>query len=467
MLGLSKLMLANKISRPEQFLCRMIAVLYKSFEYTDTKREDFHVKIYEIMSSFIYFYVNSGKAATKSLINSILIIFLSQIMGQSNFDYKSVFTEFQETKLEFINQFLKMICESDQDPKKPRKILFRIFKYIYFLAEFVQDETDIENIDKSLQDISFKSKRGKGNKNSNKKPNRNNLNKMDIVENNNNNNIDENESYEEAENSSQVNNNNNETEAGKALKNQGAEVKKIKIPIKIIQNIKGNIKKFLEKTKYDAQLFSDLTDEKFLKLTTMLNNCNFIGYFSSEAQEQFNEIKENEFKIDRNGIEIDLKERMENFSNYVESKREKYFGLLNTFFAFEEVVKRENIGAIIEENSLMIDDEEDNVMNAVAVNNNNITNVINHNNKRKMKANARKSAKDSENNNNKILDDIENDENESGEQSYNNINININKRRSENSNASNNNNTRRKDNKRGKIMKQVLFNDRFLFIFFL
>jgi len=128
----------------------MIVVLYKSFEFSDPKREDFHVKIYEIMSSFIYFYVNSGKGSNKSLINSILIIFLSQIMGQSNFDCKSVFTDFQETKLEFINQFLKMICDSDQDNKKPRKILFRIFKFVYFLSEYIQQNSDIESLEKNI-----------------------------------------------------------------------------------------------------------------------------------------------------------------------------------------------------------------------------------------------------------------------------------------------------------------------------
>ena len=378
------------------------------------------------MSSFIYFYVNSGKVANKSLTNSILIIFLSQIIGQSNFDYKSVFTEFQETKLEFINQFLKMICESDQDAKKPRKILFRIFKFVYFLAEFVQEETDIENMEKSVLGTSLKIKGNKG-KSSNKAKRKAKDNVMDIVV----------ENYEnentETENNIDINDINNNEAEDEAKKVAAAALKKIKLPIKILQNIKTNIKKFLEKTKYDSQLFSDLTDEKFLKVTAMLNNCDFISYFSGEAQEQFNEIKDNDFKIDRNGVEIDLKERMQNFDNYVECKREKYYGMINGFFTFEEIVKRESLGAIIEENSLMVDEDEDlSVMN-VGTGNNNITNVINSNKDGRNNAgvNARKIGNANDNNN--ILDGIK----EEGEEETNDNHKN--KRRSNNSHTANNN----------------------------
>jgi len=464
MLGLSKLLLSNKISRPEQFLSRMIAVLYKSFEFTDTKREDFHVKVYEIMSSFIYFYVNSGKAANKALINAILIVFLSQIIGQSHFDYKSVFTEFQETKLEFINQFLKMICESDQDPKKPRKILFRIFKFLYFLAEFVQEETDIENIQKSVLGMSMQNKAGKVSEgkriNKNSKANQN---QMDLVVDNNstgnNNNADnENSDSQGEENYQKINRIQTNEATDEANKAAGAAFKKIKLPIKVLQNIKTNIKKFLEKTKYDAQLFSDLTDEKFLKITTMLNNCDFICYFSGEAQEQFNELKENDFKIDRNGVEVDLKERVQNFANYIESKREKYYGLLNGFFAFEEVVKRESIGAIMEENSLMVDEDEDNGVMNLGAGNNNITNVINYNNdnnkkRNNMKINASKNMGKSTNNfsvnENNILGEIK--DQEEGHEDSNEVNHHSNnKRKSNNSNVSTNaiKNKKKENNKK-------------------
>lgn len=366
-LGLCKLLLANKISHPEHFICRMIVVLYKSFEYTDPKREDFHIKIYEIMSSFVYFYANSGKVQNKSLLNSILIIFLSQIIGQSNFDFKSVFTEFQETKLEFINQFLKMICESSQDVKKPRKVLLRIFKFVYFLAEFVHKEDDIEEIDKNkyennlnISQISKKNSRKGNNSTENKIIKNENL--MDIVDNNNN---QENENESKDENSENIVN---------SKEKNNYSFNKSKIPIKTLQNIKNNIKKFLDKTKYDAQLFSDLTDEKILKVLTMLNNCNLIGYFSNDMQEQYDELKENDFIIFRNGLEFDLKDQLKNFDDYVSKKREKYFNLIASFFAFQDIVKKECIGTILEEKSILADESQESILNTGL--GNNISNII-------------------------------------------------------------------------------------------
>ena len=164
----------------------------------------------------------------------------------------------------------------------------------------------------------------------------------------------------------------------------------------------------MEKTRYDVQLFSDLTDEKFLKVLTMMNNCDFMGYFSGEAQELFNDIKDNDFKINRNGVEVDLKERIENFSSYVESKRVKYFGLLNGFFAFEEVAKRESLGAILEENSFMVDEDQESIMNPGA-GNNNITSIVNNNNNAK-RNNTRVNARNSSianANDGRILDEID------------------------------------------------------------
>jgi len=191
------------------------------------------------------------------------------------------------------------------------------------------------------------------------------------------------------------------------------EYKKIKLTMKTMQNIRVNIKKFLEKTKYDVQLFSDLTDEKFVKIITMLNSCNFIEYFSNDAIERYYEIKENDFKIDRNGVVVDIKESIENFSNYLESKREKYYNLLNGFFAFEEIVKKENLGVIQEENSFLNDDgdeEEIYLMNKEKKSNNNISNVINGVNKdtEKNNSNNQENRKINRNNNN-YMDDEEED----------------------------------------------------------
>ena len=315
-----KILIANKITRPEFYLSRMIVVLFKSFEITDSKKEDFHVKVYEIMSSFVFFYVNSGKNYVKSLINSIMIVFLCQIIGENNFVAKTVFTDYLETKLEFINQFLKMICESDQEKKRPRKILFKIFKFVYFLLEFIQEDNEednsnnISNLEQSVNNINLKKKINETINNS----------KLDIDKRN---------------------------------------TKKYHLSLKILQNIKINLKKFLEKTKFDSQLFCDLSDEISLKFIALLNRTGGLKYFSEETIEKFKEIKNNDFKIENNGIETDIKNQIENYDNYIENKREKYNKLINEFLFFHDVIKKENVGTIIvEETSVLMEEnyEENN-----------------------------------------------------------------------------------------------------------
>jgi hypothetical protein len=296
-IGLCKLLIANKISRPEYFLSRMIVILYKSFEIKDYKQEDFHIKIYEIMTSFIFFYSKMGKNANKSILKSLFIIILCQLIGTDRLQLRSLFNDFQETKVEFINTFLKTICDNSQDIKFPRKILFKIFKFIYFLNEYMNNES-IEN--ERILNTSNLPK--------NKKINFNNKNRTNIL---------------------------------------------------------MNLNKFNNKTKYDLQIFSDSTDEIFIKFITLLNETEFINSFSNEAIKEYEDIHDNDFKVDRNGIDFDIGERLKNYKEYKKSKEDKYKSEIEYFLSIFEVLKNEenyiskdDVNMIINEEDEEINDEE-------------------------------------------------------------------------------------------------------------
>lgn len=331
------------------------------------------------MSSFVYYYVNCGKKANKALIHSVLIIFLCQIIGQNKHEYKSIFSEFQEAKLEFVNQFLKMICDNHQDPKRPRKILFKIFKFVYFLAQYVFEESDLDRLENNISKMSLGNKNKKYTKINKKLSKQKDIpaNSMDLV--------DESIVNENVENQPQENEENLNKEdvddinqifntANEEGVNNGAQVNKFHLPMKILQSLKSNIQKFLQKTKYDMQLFSDYSDEIFIKFFVLIDNSENLDFFSDDLNETYEEIKLNEYKIDRNGIELDLKERFGDYSNYLVNKKQKYFNLLNEFFSFYDVLKKESVNVIQEcENSLMYDEEEEFYDNDNK-SNNNVTN---------------------------------------------------------------------------------------------
>jgi hypothetical protein len=275
----------------------MIVILYKSFEIKDSKQEDFHIKIYEIMTSFIFFYSKMGKNANKSILKSLFIIILCQLIGSDRLQLRSLFNDFQETKIEFINTLLKTICDNSQDIKFPRKILFKIFKFIYFLNEYMNNES-IEN--------------------------------------------------ERILNSSNLPKN-----------------KKVFYNNKYRMNILTNLNKFSNKTKYDLQIFSDSTDEIFIKFITLLNETEFINSFSNEAVKEYEDIFDNDFKVDRNGIDFDIGERLKNYKEYKKSKEDKYRAEIEYYLSIFEILKTEeyftskdDVNMVINEVDEEINEEE-------------------------------------------------------------------------------------------------------------
>ena len=108
--GLCKLLIANRIGRPEFVLARLICVLYKSFETTERTQEDFHVKIFEMMQSFLYAYCLNHRGHVKNMVKAVLIILTTQTMGDSLGAYeKTVTRDFMDIKFEFLSNFLLVV----------------------------------------------------------------------------------------------------------------------------------------------------------------------------------------------------------------------------------------------------------------------------------------------------------------------------------------------------------------------
>ncbi len=134
--GLCKLLIAGRIGKPEFVLARLIVVLYKSMDSVERASEDFSLKIFEIMQSFLYAYFYGRKGNTNNMIKAIMIILTAQLVGDLNPLEKSVSTDFYEIKTDFINQFIMIVNDFASGQINIKKILFKIFKYIFFIYKY-------------------------------------------------------------------------------------------------------------------------------------------------------------------------------------------------------------------------------------------------------------------------------------------------------------------------------------------
>jgi hypothetical protein len=72
------------------------------------------------------------------------------MVGDNSMTYdRSVCSDFMETKLEFLNQFLLLAHEHSVGKSSMKKIIFKIFKYLYFIYTYTSGDIDkaIENND--------------------------------------------------------------------------------------------------------------------------------------------------------------------------------------------------------------------------------------------------------------------------------------------------------------------------------
>lgn len=140
-LGLCKLLIAKRTARPEFILSRLLVVLAQSFEIMDKQSEDFHLKIQEIMSNFVYFYTMSDKSHTKAIVKAVLIVLTAQMVVPGDNTYeRNVVSDYLQTKLEFLHHFLFLINDQTGSNDTARKIIFKVFKYLHFLYAYITED---------------------------------------------------------------------------------------------------------------------------------------------------------------------------------------------------------------------------------------------------------------------------------------------------------------------------------------
>ena len=138
---MSKLLIANRIAKPEFALSRIIVLLSKSYEIRDSTSEEFHIKVHEIITIFLYFYLNIDKSHTKAIINSVLIILTSQFFSNNlllTYEKNTVLNNFVDTSLGFIINIIKMINENTDNNFKMKKTFYKIIKFSYYCLEYFE-----------------------------------------------------------------------------------------------------------------------------------------------------------------------------------------------------------------------------------------------------------------------------------------------------------------------------------------
>ena len=96
----------------------------------------------------MYFYSIEGENHIRAIIHAIEIILTSQLYFQNEFgNDKNLLGHYAGTKYDFLNKFLYIIFQNAQKKLKNAnyiRLIFRIFKYVYFLFKYVKEE-DVAN----------------------------------------------------------------------------------------------------------------------------------------------------------------------------------------------------------------------------------------------------------------------------------------------------------------------------------
>jgi hypothetical protein len=258
--------------------------------------EDFHVKIFEIMQNFLYVYCSYQKSHLKSVIKAILIIITAQMINDNNSYDKTVSSNFVDTKIEFLNQFLIIVHDFSSGQLNMKKIIFKIFKYLYFIYQYACGD-----IDKALR---------------------------------------------------------NDEDIQKS--------KKFEVGYRIKNNLKINIKKFFEKTKYDHYILQEMSDEasylKLLPFILLLDESNILKSLSDSLSSNLDSLRNTNFRYEVSGREMDLsnEERRNELKEYVYNKEINYYKQIEEYQAFINSLKNYKLN-IIEEESSRIYEEEENI----------------------------------------------------------------------------------------------------------
>ena len=304
-MGICKMLLANKFSPPEYLLSRLFVCLYRSYQITDKESEDYNIKISEIMNNFMYFYSMAGKNHIIAIIHAIEIILTSQLYFSNDLGFdKNLLSHYSNTKYDFLNKFLYIIFQNAQKKLKHQNyisLVFRIFKYVYFMFKYVKEEDVINQQFEELQKVKTRKGRQKLKKQEEK----------------------------EKENENKVNKEDSKDEE-KAEKRK----KTIDISINLIRLITNKANAFLDKNDIDQAVFEYYkNNDEFGKLFALLFVMDEIGIlptFSKYFSDRMEEFKEKKFIFDINGTTQDYstEESQARLREYVKKSEEKYYTLL-------------------------------------------------------------------------------------------------------------------------------------------
>ena len=333
-MGICKMLLANKFNPPEYLLSRLFVCLYRSYQITDKESEDYNIKISEIMNNFMYFYSIEGENHIRAIIHAIEIILTSQLYFQNEFgNDKNLLGHYAGTKYDFLNKFLFIIFQNAQKKLKNAnyiRLIFRIFKYVYFLFKYVKEE-DVANEEYDTGRIrtrhAIKEEKEKREKKEKEKKEK-----------------------EKKEKESQEKEGNTETE------NKEEKPKKtIEITVNLIRLISNRANSFLDKNDIDQAVFEYYKNNddfgKMFALMLVMDEIGLLSQFSKYFADRMDEFKEKKYIFDINGTTHDYstEESQNRLREYVSKSETKYYALIEGAYNYCLNLK-----------SIKIDDKRDN-----------------------------------------------------------------------------------------------------------
>lgn len=305
--GLCKLLIANRITKPELILSRLLIILHNTLDTdmsTNRKDEDYNIKIFEVMQNFLYAYCVSNKNNIKSIINALLIALTSKMISDSIGNYeKSVVNDFCDIKYDFVKQLISLVNEFSMGRGSVKKIVFKIFKYMYFLFGYTcgDVEKNIEN-------------------------------------------------------------------------NEEIKTAKFTVKYKNKQNLRTNLKKFFEKTKFDLFLLNEANSSEsfYMKLFPFILKLNDYSALKTISENclgsHLDSVKENNFVVNfpNGAMDFSNEEKQNELKDYVENKTNKYYKTIEEYWTFIESLKEDKLYAILEENSGIEEDEANEINNNIS-----------------------------------------------------------------------------------------------------
>ena len=327
-MGICKMLLANKFSPPEYLLSRLFVCLYRSYQITDKESEDYNIKISEIMNNFMYFYSMAGKNHIIAIIHAIEIILTSQLYFQNELGFdKNLLSHYSNTKYDFLNKFLYIIFQNAQKKLKHQNyisLVFRIFKYVYFMFKYIKEEDAINQQFEQLQRVKTRKGRQKLKK------------------------------EEEKEN--------DKKEGSKEEEKPEKRKKGIDISINLIRQITNKANVFLDRNDIDQAVFEYYknNDEfgKLFALMFVMDEIGILSSFSKYFSDRMEEFKEKKYTFDINGTTQDYstEESQARLREYVKKSEEKYYTLIEGAYNYclnlkaIKIDDRRDNNKIIEEN---------------------------------------------------------------------------------------------------------------------